>query len=79
MRDDVFHRPWTEFEAAFRRRFEVRRREQDKLLFHLRQRRSKPFRAAARVFSSLPAWLASVIELRRAGAAVELRLIRPPS
>jgi SAM-dependent methyltransferase len=54
MRDDVFHRPWTEFEAAFRRRFEVRRREQDKLLFHLRQRRSKPFRAAARVFSSLP-------------------------
>jgi SAM-dependent methyltransferase len=79
MRDEVFHRPWTEFEAAFRRRFEVRRREQDKLLFHLGQRRSKPFRVAARVFSSLPAWLASVMELRRAGAAVELRLIGPPS
>ena len=47
MRDEVYHRPWTEFEAAFRRRFEVRRREQDKLLFHLGQRRSKPFRAAA--------------------------------
>lgn len=79
MRDDVFHRPWTEFEAAFRRRFEVRRREQDKLLFHLGQRPSKPFRVAARVFSCLPAWLASVMELRRAGAAVELRLIPSPS
>ena len=79
MRDEVFHRPWTEFEAAFRRHFEVRRREQDKLLFHLGQRRSKPFRMAARVFSSLPAWLASVMELRRVGAAVELRPIRPPS
>ena len=27
MRDEVCYRPWTEFEAAFRRRFEVRRRE----------------------------------------------------
>lgn len=79
MRDDVFHRPWTEFEAAFRRRFEVRRRERDKLLFHLVQRRSTPFRVAARVFAILPAWLASLIELRRAGAAVELRLMGPPS
>jgi SAM-dependent methyltransferase len=78
MRDEVFHRPWTEFEAVFRRRFEVRRREQDKLLFHLGQRRSKSFRVAARVFSILPAWLSSVMELRRAGAAVELRLILPP-
>jgi SAM-dependent methyltransferase len=79
MRDEVYHRPWTEYEAAFRRRFEVRRREQDKLLFHLGQRRSKPFRVAARVFSSLPAWLVSVMELRRTGAVVELRFIRPPS
>lgn len=79
MRDEVCYRPWTEFDAAFRRCFEVRRREQDKLLFHLGQRRSKPFRVAARVFSILPAWLVSVMELRRAGAAVELRLIRPPS
>jgi SAM-dependent methyltransferase len=79
MRDDVYHRPWTAYEALFRRRFEVRRREQDKLLFHLGQRRSKPFGVAARVFSGLPAWLASAMELRRAGAAVELRLIRRPS
>jgi SAM-dependent methyltransferase len=79
MRDEVYHRPWKEYEVAFRRRFEVRRREQDKLLFHLGQRRSKPFRVAARVFSSLPAWLVSAMELRRAGAVVELRFIRPPS
>lgn len=79
MRDDVYHRRWTAYEAVFRRRFEVRRREQDKLLFHLGQRRSTPFGVAARVFACLPAWLASAIELRRAGAAVELRPIQPPS
>ena len=79
MRNETYHRPWMEYDAAFRRRFEVRRREQDKLLFHLGQRRSKPFRVAAQCSLACLPGLCSVMELRRAGAAVELRLIRPPS
>jgi SAM-dependent methyltransferase len=77
MKDQVFHRPWREFEDAFSTHFDVLPREKDKLLFHLGQRNGLLFRAAAWLVAAAPVALVSRMELRRAGAAVELRLTRP--
>jgi SAM-dependent methyltransferase len=72
LRDQTFHRPWREFEDYFRERFDVGRVEQDKLLFHLRQRQSRFAGAAAALTARLPRKAVSAIEARRVGVAVKL-------
>lgn len=71
--DRTFHRPWSEFEAAFRQRFEVRHMEKDKLIYHMRARGGAVARLAD-VLRLAPPLALAALERRRAGVAIELRL-----